>query len=157
MEQKYRYLACIEEKVTGQNHLILYSDTQYLGEFDAEYIVPKLRRIYGWWQPSFAATKKYTDNGLPLDTTDHYWSLIEYVPTAESEVIEEELLHKPDATAGDFLKLKWNSWEIHIGAFGQYATDFIWTPTGELLFAAHVDTENKSNENTNGGEKNDKI
>jgi hypothetical protein len=79
------------------------------------------------------------------------------VPTAQSEVIEEELLHKPDATAGDFLKLKWNSWEIHIGAFGQYATDFIWTPTGELLFSARVNTENNSNENTNGGKKNDKI
>ena len=146
MEQKYRYLACIEEKATGQNHLILYSDTQYLGEFDAEYIVPELRRIYGWWQPSWVATQKYTDNGLPLDTADHYWALIEYAPTADSEVIEQKLLHTPNATAGDFLALKWSSWEIHVGAFGQYATDFIWTPTGELLFAARIDTENSNND-----------
>jgi len=99
-----------EEKAKGLNQIDL---TARLGDLEGEYIVPELKRIYGWWTPTWEAVMDFAGKGYDIDLGQKYWAVVQYLTYYKSEELERELLSIQDAKASDFLRLEWSTSDVY--------------------------------------------
>ncbi len=112
MTQTYRFIKVTEEERAKKlNHIDLNRD---YGEFEAVYVEPESRLIYGLWRPSFRAVLDCAGKGYDIDTDGVYWAIMEYWTYIKSESREKELIANPDAKVSDFLRLELSTWEIYL-------------------------------------------
>lgn len=103
-----------EEKQAGLSHLNLYAEGNDVGYFDADYIAPEKRLIYGWWTPSDMVMQELkAKNRITDDDKPPFWSAIEYDPTDEE--LEQQLIQS-NAKASDFLHIvNWDGyWTLSV-------------------------------------------
>lgn len=112
MARAYRYIEVTEEERAKRlNHIDLNGD---YGEFEAVYLVPELRLIYGLWKPSFRAVLDFVGKGFDIDTENVYWAIMKYLTYIKSVQAERELMENSAARIYDFLQLEWSTWDIYL-------------------------------------------
>lgn len=102
-----------EEKARGINRIYLFNDSVYYGELRAEYIVPELGKVCGWWTPTLASVKDLENNWISVSTYDRYWVEVYYMTAEDGGVIERELIKSRSEKARAGINLKLGTWEIY--------------------------------------------
>ena len=115
MLHAYKYIRFTkEEQLKALNHVYLVKDGVYYGEFDAEYIVPDLGKMCGWWKPSLDSAEALTDNWIIINPEKEYWTEIYYLTSPNGEIIERIFIKNQDLEEGGALILELGSWDIYM-------------------------------------------
>jgi len=85
------------------------------GTFYAEYVMPQIRRVYGYWHASQKAIEQLREDGWDVDGTEPLWASIDYyLPDSRTLREEKRLMSDGNTWASDFLKLDWASYAVFV-------------------------------------------
>lgn len=111
MESLRKVQFSTEEKARGLNVI----DLEEKGQFRAEYVVPELHRMYGYWYLSEQAYKELTEQGFIIENPEQpQWAIVDYEVLKSKKGIENFFIKYEDVQAYKFIQLGWSSYEVNI-------------------------------------------
>jgi len=86
------------------------------GEFYGEYVVPELRRVYGYWYATEKAIDQLREDGWEIeDDFEPIWASVDYyIVNERTEQREKDLLNDENVWAFHFLELDWDNKEVYV-------------------------------------------